>query len=178
MWDGTISTQAVGTLAQVLPALLIAGLLGPVLAQKDMPRGDRVIYLVWVVPAVVAEGVLLLHVAMDLEMSGWWLWLMATAFLLAALALLRAPLTWAARTPTENRDRLRAVADKARLNTEEAEREAARAETTASEPKTMDQGGRPASSYLWITPAVISRIRLRCQPWMRAHQHLVTSSVS
>lgn len=96
-----MSFNAATTFAVVLPALLVIGLLGPLLAGWKIERPERGFFASQTVFVVIAEGILLYYIAAGKAVPAGIMIPILFAVLYALLGIVFFVLVWAKRTPEE-----------------------------------------------------------------------------
>lgn len=98
---GTVSLDAIGTLAQVLPGLLAIGLLVPLLTRMPLQTPERSLFRWQTVYVLLVEAVLLYFLIQGDPAPAALRWIFATAALWSLLGIAIVVLAWSRSTKAE-----------------------------------------------------------------------------
>lgn len=100
---GAMKPGTAAFLAQVIPALLVAGILGPLLSAYRADSTDRKVMASYVGVAVLAEAICLFGAVFEVPIQPWAVLIVLAALLYSLLGIMTYPLHWARRTDEEQK---------------------------------------------------------------------------
>ncbi|WP_404593567.1 tumor necrosis factor receptor family protein [Paenarthrobacter histidinolovorans] len=117
-----MSVAAVSLLAQVIPALLVAGLLGPLFLGFQIEWPERFLYASQIVTVVLAEGVCLYYAVLNEPMPAPWAWVVLLACMYLLLGIVSGVIVWARKTDQERSDLTKTKNKNAKANSRRGRR--------------------------------------------------------
>lgn len=109
----TMTVAAAVLLAQVIPALLVAGLLGPLILGFRMQQPERFFFASQVITVVIAEAACLYYAALNEPMPPVWAAMVILACTYLLMGIIFTVSVWAKRTEAERSEEIKAKSEKA-----------------------------------------------------------------